>query len=439
MARAISALALWLSWSVAAAAPPNIVLLLADDFGFESVGAYGSLTYATPHLDQMAAAGMRFQHAYATPLCRPTRTLLMTGKYNFRVGKRFKGERTLAHLLKEAGYVTLIAGKWQLWAGPGQTPAEAGFDESIVTPAGESPQAYWAPVFAVNGVLRQYDRQTFGPDVLATYVNDFIVRHQHRPFFVYYPLHLAHAPYVPTPDVPDAATQAEQRIAMVSYTDKVVGQVLEHLEHLGLRHRTLVLFTGDNGSTDVVRGAQLRTPDGPITVQGQKGHPTEMGTHVPLLVRWPGTVPPGVVNPNPVDFSAFLPTLAAVAGVPPPAGIDGVSLLDELQGHSGTPRGWVYTYYDPERRPDDAYEFNRLASEWVQDTRYKLYRVHHCAPATLLVDVLADREERHPLLAGHGTPEQEQARTRLQAIMRGIRPESSALPRSCGAPGLLRE
>ena len=194
-----------------AAGKPNIVLIMADDLGYECLGANGGTTYRTPNLDRLAAEGTRFTHAYCAPLCSPTRVLLMTGRYGFR---NYRGwgildpaEKTFGHLLREAGYATCVSGKWQLcrFDKPENAdhPKRAGFDEHCVWTwqyAKGKPSRYWDPMIWQNGKLLEGAKGKYGPDIHCDFVCDFLERNKSRPFFAYYPTNLVHAPFVPTPD-----------------------------------------------------------------------------------------------------------------------------------------------------------------------------------------------------------------------------------------------
>src|SRR5829696_1287042 len=236
----------------AAAAPaadrkPNIVLILADDFGFECVRCNGGTSYQTPNLDALAAGGVRFTHAYATPLCTPSRTQLLTGRYNFRNYVKFGEfdfkERTFAHVLKDAGYATCIAGKWQL-AGGLQAPHQAGFDDYCLWQFDPDTKGsrYASPKVFRNGEPMTGLDGKYGPDVFCDHLCAFASKNKDRPFLLYWPEVLTHAPYEPTPDSnrPKPAGKGKEARKgaeavknfpdMVTYLDKVVGRLVAHLK-----------------------------------------------------------------------------------------------------------------------------------------------------------------------------------------------------------------
>lgn len=369
---------------------PNVVLILADDLGYECLGCYGGESYETPRLDEMAAEGVRFTDAHSLPLCTPSRLQLMTGRYNFRNWTAFglldPEERTFAHHMNEAGYATCISGKWQLysynppdfepeWRGEGTHPDDAAFDEYHLWHAEhteEKGSRYADPVVLENGTYRDDTEGEYGPDLHTDYLLDFARRHREEPFFAYYPMALTHGPFTLTPHSDGWAGDRHESDPdnfgdMVEYADHLVGRILDGLEEMGIREETLVLFTGDNGTP----GAVTSTVDGEA-YPGGKGETTDAGTHVPLLATWRGTAPEGAVCEDLVDFADFLPTMADLAGHDLPDGepFDGRSFLPQVRGERGDPRDWLYAWHDPRPGWDKAeFELRR----WARDERWKLY------------------------------------------------------------------
>lgn len=358
-----------------AARQPNIVLIMADDFGYECVGANGGTSYATPHLDNMAAGGMRFEHCYSQPLCTPTRVQLMTGQYNIRNYVRFglldPRQTTFAHVLKQTGYATGIAGKWQL-AGGFEGPKHFGFDEYCLWQLTRRPPRYANPGLEINGQEKDLSHGEYGPDLVNDYAIDFVTRHKDHPFFLYYPLMLTHGPFQPTPDSQDWDPKAVGENVhqdkrhfgeMVTYMDKLLGKLVGRLDALGLRQRTLVLFLGDNGA-----GGGITSQMGEVAVAGGKGSMTDNGTRVPLIASWPGVIPAGKVLRDLIDTTDFLPTLCEAAGAKLPAGkLDGRSFLPQLRGETGTPRTWLYCWYAPNQGKIDP------PRQFARDQHYKLF------------------------------------------------------------------
>ena len=201
---------------------PNVLLIMADDLGYEGLGANGGTSYRTPHLDALAGTGMRFEHCYSMPVCSPSRVKLMTGRYNFRNylgwGILDPKERTFGHVLREAGYATCVSGKWQLcqFDRPENAdhPRRSGFDEHCVWVwhfRKGKPSRYWDPYIWQAGRLRDDLNGKYGPDVHCEFVIDFIERNKSRPFFAYYSTNLVHAPFVPTPRPPLKISQPETK------------------------------------------------------------------------------------------------------------------------------------------------------------------------------------------------------------------------------------
>lgn len=400
-------------------ARPNIVLIMADDFGYECVAANGGTSYQTPHLDELARTGMRFEHCHVQPLCTPTRVQLMTGLYNDRNYLRFgildTSAVTFANLLRQAGYRTCVAGKWQL-LGQYDAPGRFGFDEYCLWQLNRRPSRFANPGLERDARQIDFTNGEYGPDLINAYVLDFITRHHDRPFLVYYPMLLTHGPFDPTPDSPDwdphgtegSGSRGQPRDVlqrhfadMVAYADKMVGRVVAHLDALALRERTLVLFLGDNGTA---RGIFSQLGD--RLIHGGKGTTLDSGTHVPLIANWPGTVPAGAVSGDLVDSSDFLPTLLEVAGctLPDESPLDGRSFAPQLRGEPGPAREWIYCWYEREGRPEQA-------SVLVRNQRFKLYRDGR------FFDVAADLDEQHPLDDAELDAQAKQTRRRFQQVL----------------------
>jgi arylsulfatase A-like enzyme len=396
--------------------PPNILLIMADDLGYEGLSCNGSTTYMTPALDELARSGVRFTHCYSTPLCTPSRVQLLTGKYSFRNYLEFgtlpPGETTMAHLLREAGYATCVAGKWQLvghyagsrYKGEGTLPDEAGFDEHCLWQVDRLGSRYWNPVIQQNGVLREGLQDGYGPDVVCDFILDFIKRYRSKPFFVYYPMILTHAPFVATPlsapgiemrDTRDTAYFRE----MVSYADRLIGRIVRRLDELGLRDETLILFTCDNGSP---RSIVSRL--GERVIQGGKGYTTDAGTHVPLIANWRGYAPAGLTCDDLIDFTDFLPTLLDAVGASLPQNADGRSFFPQILGKRGRPRDWIFCHYDPRW---GEWALKRFA----RDKRWKLYG------DGMLYDLENDPLEMRPHSPELLNHEADDARLRLQGVL----------------------
>lgn len=379
---------------------PNIVLILADDLGYETLGANGGTSYHTPVLDHLAASGARFTRCYAQPLCTPTRVQLMTGLSNARnyvaFGTIDPQAVTFGHVLRDAGYATCVAGKWQLGRDR-DLPRRLGFDECCLWQHTRRGPRYANPGLEIEGVEKDYHGGEYGPDIVSDHALDFIARNAARPFFLYYPMMLPHDPFQPTPDSrdwdPDARGEQVHRSVehfadMVAYMDKLVGRLVATLESTGVRDRTLILFLGDNGTA---RGVRSRLNGREVV--GGKGTTTTAGMHVPLVANWPGRISAGTVCDDLVDTTDFLPTIAAAAGVHDPRleGLDGRSYLPQLLGRRGTPRAWIYSWYAPRQSGARAKE---RPVEFAFDARFKRYRDGR------FFDLAADPAEERPLNVG---------------------------------------
>lgn len=331
------------------AVKPNLVVILADDLGYNDLGCFGSKKIQTPHLDRMAREGLRLTSFYAQPLCGPSRAALMTGCYPMRLaepGNRkhnhtvpHPGELTIAEVLKPAGYTTACIGKWHLCpekAGVEHPtmPNAQGFDFFFGTPLYNGVSVKVADVPFRSALVR--DRKVVTEaveswdDITQDYTRgatQFIKQHKDRPFFLY----LAHS----MPHIPLGASKAFRgKSAYGPYGDAVeeldwsVGEVLKTLKDLGLEERTLVLFTSDNGPwIETTRGnvpeakpyipAEHAGKADPL--RGYKMLTWEGGMRVPCIARWPGRIAAGASSDEVTATIDLLPTLAKLAGADLPA------------------------------------------------------------------------------------------------------------------------
>ena len=349
-----------------AARPANVIVVLADDLGAKELACYGNKGHRTPHLDRLASEGVRFETAYATPLCSPTRVALMTGQYAFRTGwynligrplspkpespaHDIGAKHTFGKMMKSRGYATALAGKWQL---SGEQPTlirECGFDEYLmwaythnlpegVTHAGgfedkkgSKTSRYWNPSLVKTGVYVPTRADDYGPDVMNAFVIDFIQRHKEGPFFVYYPSLLTHSPHDATPDPEVAGGKWPKGFkSNLEYLDHLMGRLIAEVDRLGLRENTWIFFVGDNG-----------------TGGSGKGTITELGARVPFIVRGPG-VKAGLVSRALTDITDIYATLAAISGaaVPESHVLDGKNLLPVLKGETEKHRDWIFSYLE---------------------------------------------------------------------------------------------
>lgn len=350
--------------------PPNIVIILADDLGIECLSLYGGLSHKTPNIDKLASQGMTFSHCFSNPTCSPSRATLLTGRYSFQHGvkeviwneKRHANtflkthQPSFARQLKQAGYATEIAGKWQLsFLHQRNTITEFGFDAyqcwQIFRDDGSKTRRFHKPHFNRNGqVISEQIADRYGPDVNADFLIDFIQTQakRDRPFLAYYTCLLPHFPWVPTPDSthqnyqpPNPMHKGDPKYFpdMVRYLDKQVGRIMKAVDDTGAGDNTVFMFLADNGTDQELWN---RWGDG-VDVLGGKGSMTDRGTRVPLIVRWPSKIKAGSTCADLIDFSDLLPTLCDLAQAKRPVEtIHGRSFAPQLLGRPGNPRPWVH-------------------------------------------------------------------------------------------------
>jgi arylsulfatase A len=394
---------------------PNIIFILADDIGIDGIGCYGSdrSKSFTPHLDQLAASGIRFDRCYSTPLCGPTRCLINTGRYGFRTGglsngsagnPSYRDEPSLARILKQAGYATGMAGKWRQMS---DLPGDWGFDEYITDPTASG--WFWRNTYTKNGQQVTTEKEIYYPDVASDFAVDFFRRHRDEPFYFYLAEHLIHGPILNTPDSKSGADHRTLYDDNVKYLDKTVGKIVAALEQLGLREKTLILFSADNGTSKIgytpEHDPQHTTGKiGGRAVNGMKGSLLEGGSRVALIANWKGTTPAGVTKADLIDFSDLLPTFAEVAGAALPSGIkfDGRSFAPQLRGQPGNPRSWIYVQLG-----------NRY---YVRDQQWKL------TEQGALFDLKDAPFVEQPVAVDSQDAEATAARQRLQAVLAELNP-----------------
>jgi len=385
---------------------PNIIFILADDLGLDGVGCYGSDKHKTPNIDKLAASGTRFETCYAAPLCGPSRCLLMTGRYAFRTGglgnqswraggpgAKSADENAIPKLLKQAGYTSGMAGKWRQ---VGETPGAWGFDEYITDPTAGG--WFWQTKHQKNGTEITEAEGSYAPDVIHAFTLDFLRRNKEKPFFFYYSMHHVHGPILKTPDSAKEG-QADHYEDNIRYMDKQVGSVVAELEKLGLREKTLVIFSGDNGTA-------LTYPNtiGGRMLTGKKATMLEGGSRVPFIASWPGVTPAGKVSKDMVSFADPHATFADLAGVKLPGGMkfDGHSLAPQLRGEKGTPRPWAYA---------------QLNAKWfVREPGFKMNEKAE------LFDMSDAPFAEKPVSADADTEASKAARQRLTAVLAELNP-----------------
>ena len=364
-----------------AAERPNIVIIYADDLGYGDLGCYGHPTIRTPHLDRMAAEGMRFTQFYsAACVCTPSRAALLTGRLPVRTGMCSDKRRvlfpdsggglpaeeiTLAEALKDQGYATACVGKWHLGHLPQFLPTSNGFDYYFGIPysndmdrVAESPKGreafreprseYWnVPLMRNEEIIERPVDQT---TITRRYTEEairFIREHAEKPFFIYLPHSMPHVPLFRSEEF--AGTSRRGLYGdVIEEIDWSVGQVLDALRELNLAERTFVFFSSDNGPW-LIFGEQGGSAG---LLRDGKGSTWEGGVRVPGIAWWPGTIPAGVVTPELACTMDLYTTAVRLAGDEPPADriIDGVDLRPVLSSASGpheSPRDGMFYYRGP--------------------------------------------------------------------------------------------
>lgn len=373
---------------------PNFLFILVDDLGAEWLSCYGSESITTPALDRLAEQGMRFTNAYVMPQCTPTRVSLLTGQYPWRhgwvnhwdvprwgSGCHFDPDAymTFARVLRTAGYVTAAAGKWQINDFRVQPDAMArhGFDHYCMWTGfetGNDPSAerYWNPYIHTTEGSRSYTGR-FGPDVFTDYLLEFMREHRDRPMLMYYPMALVHTPLTTTPLDPSVEGKTDRHKAMVRYVEHCVQRLLDGLDQLGLREKTIVIFTTDNGTA-----AGLEARVNGRSVRGGKATLTEAGVRVPFIVNGPGRVPAGIVTDALTDITDVFPTLIELAGasLPRDSVIDGKSMAPVWLGEQReSGRDWIMAmgFGPADFRDGRVVPKKPFADRVIRNKRFKLW------------------------------------------------------------------
>lgn len=379
---------------------PNIVFILADDAGYGDFGCYGQKRIATPNIDRMAAEGMRFlQHYAGDSVCAPSRCSLMTGLHTghtpIRGNKEIKGfgplamppeTLTVARVLQRAGYATGMTGRWHLGELASQSqPHQMGFEYFIGPLAGSQgadPNAYF------RSHLREGDRPfplpgnaggrrvTYDQDVLTSKAEEFIRVRREGPFFLYIPYSLVHTPYMDPAENPyhDRPWPEVERIyaGMTGRLDAYVGRIMAALAEAGLEEDTIVFFSSDNGP-EQGSGHAIEFFDSNGPFRGGKRDLYEGGIRIPLIARWPGRIAPGAITSHISAFCDFLPTVAEIAGVQPPPGIDGLSYLPALLGRPQRTHPYLYWELHERKKVQAVRAGHWKAIRFPEENRTELY------------------------------------------------------------------
>ena len=366
---------------------PNVILIMADDIGYECIGVNGSNSYSTPILDSIASKGIRFTNAFSQPLCTPSRLKIMTGRPNYENYEYFgylgSDKRTFGNLFKDNGYKTAVVGKWQLNGLSYKLkdyknmsrPIDFGFDEyslwQLSHPRDEKKERFANPKIEQNGKVLKTDISDYGPDIVSEYAIDFIERNKKNPFFIYYPMILVHDPFSPTPDSEIWSDESKRKSNneifysdMISYMDKIIGNIIKELKKNSILENTLLIFVGDNGShpriVSLHNGKEIR---------GAKGNTTKHGTHVPMFVNWDSQINKSFVSNHLIGFEDFYSTFEDILKVEKKES-SGISFLNLLRGKKYKKREILNSYYDSRWGT----RVHKFRSVYSQTTEYKLYK-----------------------------------------------------------------
>lgn len=356
--------------------PPNIIFIHADDLGYGDLSCYGQKKFQTPHIDRLAAEGIRFTQYYAgSTVCAPSRYSLMCGIHMGHAWIRGNGDVplrdedvTVGEVLKAAGYATGVIGKWGLGReGTPGLPSRQGFDEHFGFLDHGHPHRQYTDHLFRDAERVPVDPKAWANDLLADAALDFVRKHRARPFFLYWALSVPHAEIqVPEedlekfrgrfPETPFVNRQADDHpsrgyrsqaapraafAAMITRMDRHVGRLMALLKELEIDDNTIVFFSSDNGPHKEGGADPLFFASaGPL--RGIKRDLYEGGIRVPMIVRWPGKVPPGSASDHVWAHWDFLPTAAELAGTKAPEGIDGISMVPALFGKPARSHEFLY-------------------------------------------------------------------------------------------------
>ncbi len=360
---------------------PNVIIIFCDDVGYADVGVFGAKGYKTPHLDRMAAEGVKFTDFYAAaPSCTPSRAALMTGCYPQRVslpnviGPSAKvgissGEQTIAEVLKPLGYATACYGKWHLGHQPKFLPMRHGFDDYFGLPYSNDmwPKHPTSDRYPDLPLIEGERAIEYNPDQtqLTTWYTErsvrFIEKNKDRPFFLYLPHSMAHVPLFVSDKFKGKSEQGLYGDVMMEI-DWSAGQILSTLKRLGIDKKTLVIFSSDNGPwLSYGDHAGLAKP-----LREGKGTTFDGGQRESTIMRWPGRIPAGTVCKEPAATIDILPTVAKLTGATLPAHtIDGKDIWPLMSGKPGV------------KSPHEAFFYYRgYALEAVRSRKWKLHLPH---------------------------------------------------------------
>ena len=418
---------------------PNIIFIMLDDLGKEWLGCYGAEDIKTPNIDALAAGGMMFNNAYSMPSCTPSRTTVLTGKYPWRSGWtshwdvprwgvayfdwKLKANTTFASLMKANGYSTCAVGKWQIndFRLEPHVLKKHGFDDWAMWTGCEtgnekvSASRNYSPYINTPADGSKVYKDEFIADVCTDYLIKYMRQHKDEAMCLYYPMPLPHPPLVATPDEPKVKTRIAKHRALVRYVDKCVGQIVNTLEELKIRDRTIIIFSTDNGTIPGITGTVNGLP-----VRGEKGRKSERGVCAPFIVNCPGLVPAGIKTDAIADFSDLLPTFVELAGgkIPEDLIIDGKSLAPLILGDKNyKPREWIMSIGESAGQitKDGVRNKDAFGKRVIRDKQYKVW-VSNQKKIDRLHDLKIDPLEKTNLLNSDKS-EHKLALKKFQAIV----------------------
>ncbi len=416
----------------AEATRPNVIFILADDMGYGDLGCYGQKKIKTPHIDRMAAEGVRFTQAYCgTSVCAPSRCALMTGQHlghtPIRANRELKpegqeplpeGTFTVARLFQAAGYKTAAFGKWGLgFVDSTGSPDKMGLDLFFGYNCQRQAHNFYPDHLWRNRQRVELDGKTYSHDLIVSEALRWVRENAQSPFFLYLPVTIPHPQY----QVPDLGPYANEPwpeemkkyAAMITRLDGDVGRLLALLKELGIDRRTLVIFTSDNGAANKAV-LDLFQSNGPL--RGTKRTMYEGGIREPAIARWPGKIKPGTANDTPWAFYDFLPTAAELIGQPLPPGVkaDGISIVPALLGGAMPKREYLYW---------ELHEPRFMQAVRMGD--WKGIRYGSLTAPMELYDLAKDPQEAQNVAAGH--PE---VVSRIASLMKAAHVEAPRFPDS---------
>lgn len=446
---AVAVAVVWASQGIATERLPNIVLLLADDLGYGELGCYGQKWIETPHLDRLAAEGMRFTDFYAgNAVCAPSRCCLLTGKHPGRAyirnngdpkdlqylkskyGWEFPGQNpipdaevTIAEMLKQKDYATAAIGKWGLGHfGTSGDPNKQGFDLFYGFNCQRHAHNHYPRFLWRNGSKqwlpgndRTLNGETYSQDKFTEEALEFIRQHKATPFFLYMPFAIPHLS-IQVPEaslnqykgkIPEAEYEHQGYLkhpypragyaAMISHLDRDIGKIMAELKTHGLDEHTLVIFTSDNGPTyDRLGGSDSDFFESTAGFRGFKGSLYEGGIRVPMIARWTGRIAANTVSDRIAAFWDLMPTIADITGVTAPESHTGLSMLDDLLSRSARQPEYLYWEF-----PAYGGQQAIRRSHWKAIRQNMLRRDNSLPLVVELYDLASDRRESKNVASEH--------------------------------------